>query len=321
VEVIYRYDPHQPVTAAALPDADAALAALRAGNDRFAEFVARMQRRTLGQPAGEPMVVPVSPISLGLPIVHGTAPKQAPFAVVLGCSDARAPVETIFNQSSNDLFVVRVAGNVLGTEGLGSIDYAVRNLGGSLRLVIALGHTECGAVSAAVDTYLNPKTFADIACTHALRSLVDGILIAVRGAAQALERVGGAAVKRQSGYRDALVETAVYLNAAVTAFDVAREVGSLQVPRPRVVYGVYDLAGVRVRSTPGGDATFGDAPAHADEFAEIAIRLAEAVVAKRLRAKESETEPRRGSLAGIPSEAGSPRARKGRRSSRRRGAD
>src|SRR5690242_18075496 len=108
---------------------------LRAGNERFAEFVARMQRRTLGEPA-ESIVVPISPVSLGLPFMDGTAPSQTPFALVLGCSDARVPVESIFDQGFNAIFVVRIAGNVLGTEGLGSVDYAVRQLGQTLKLIV-----------------------------------------------------------------------------------------------------------------------------------------------------------------------------------------
>ncbi|HEX4590146.1 MAG TPA: carbonic anhydrase, partial [Gemmataceae bacterium] len=236
MDLIYRYDPFQPAHAETISDAGAAVAALSTGNARFADFVARMQRRTLGEPAEEPLVVPMSPLSLGLPMVQGTAPKQVPFAAVLGCSDARAPVETIFNQSSNDLFVVRVAGNVLGTAGLGSIDYAVRNLP-SLKLMVVLGHTECGAVTAAVDTYLNPRSFAEIASTHALRTLVDGIMIAVRESALALERTCGTDARRHPHYREALIETAVYFNAAVTAFDMAREVKAAG-SGLRVVYGV-----------------------------------------------------------------------------------
>jgi carbonic anhydrase len=280
VDLIYRYDPYQPVTMASVPDAAAALDVLRTGNERFVEFVGRMQRQTMGEPDPAPMVVQISPVSLGLPLIAGTAPKQAPFALVLGCSDARVPVESIFDQAFNHLFVVRIAGNVLSTEGLGSVDYAVRNFPDSLKLIVALGHSQCGAVTAAVDTYLNPKDFADIACTHALRSLVDRILIAVRGAAHALERVGGAGLKRQPWYRDALLEAAVYLNAAVTAYDLAREVRPLDPAEHPVVYGVYDLANVRVRAEPGGAATFAAAPARAEDFTDLGSRLATAVLAK-----------------------------------------
>ena len=79
---------------------------------------------------------------------------------MLGCSDARVPIELIFNEGPNDLFVVRVAGNGLGGEVFGSLSYAVEHLGGSLKLVVVLGHSGCGAVSAAVDAVLNPKTIS-----------------------------------------------------------------------------------------------------------------------------------------------------------------
>ena len=81
-------------------------------------------------------------------------PKQRPFAAVLGCSDARVPIELIFNEGPNDLFVIRVAGNGLGSEVLGSLKYAVEHLGGSMKIVAVLGHSGCGAVSSAVDVYL-----------------------------------------------------------------------------------------------------------------------------------------------------------------------
>lgn len=76
------------------------------------------------------------------------AKGQSPFAVVLSCSDSRTPPEVIFDQGLGDLFVVRVAGNVLDTMGLGSIEYATQVLGAPLILV--LGHSKCGAVDAAI---------------------------------------------------------------------------------------------------------------------------------------------------------------------------
>ncbi|BAJ26610.1 MULTISPECIES: carbonic anhydrase [Kitasatospora] len=75
-----------------------------------------------------------------------TAPSQAPFAVLFGCSDSRLAAEIIFDQGLGDLFVVRTAGHVLGTEVLGSIEYGVSVLG--TPLVIVLGHDSCGAVGA-----------------------------------------------------------------------------------------------------------------------------------------------------------------------------
>ncbi|MFE0645621.1 carbonic anhydrase [Streptomyces sp. NPDC058877] len=75
------------------------------------------------------------------------APGQDPFAVILGCSDSRLAAEIIFDRGLGDLFVVRTAGHVLGTEVLGSVEYATSVLGA--RLVVVLGHDSCGAVAAA----------------------------------------------------------------------------------------------------------------------------------------------------------------------------
>src|SRR5215471_12326831 len=101
MDLIYRYDPFQPVQIRLPPDGEGARAELQKGNARFVEIVTRMQARTAGAPSGEPLVIPVSPVSLGLPLVPGGTPVQAPFALVVGCSDARAPIEAIFDQSFN----------------------------------------------------------------------------------------------------------------------------------------------------------------------------------------------------------------------------
>ena len=73
---------------------------------------------------------------------------QHPFAIIVGCSDSRVPPEIIFDQGLGDLFVVRLAGHVLSDEALGSIEYALEHLG--TRLIMVLGHDNCGAVTAAV---------------------------------------------------------------------------------------------------------------------------------------------------------------------------
>jgi carbonic anhydrase len=75
---------------------------------------------------------------------------QHPFAVIVSCSDSRVPPEIVFDQGLGDLFIVRVAGNVMNDEGLGSIEYAVDHLGS--RLILVLGHQRCGAVDAAKQT-------------------------------------------------------------------------------------------------------------------------------------------------------------------------
>src|SRR6266404_9370669 len=76
--------------------------------------------------------------------------SQHPFAVIVSCSDSRVPPEIVFDQGLGDLFVLRVAGNVINDESLGSIEYAVDHL--AVRLIVVLGHQRCGAVKAAKDT-------------------------------------------------------------------------------------------------------------------------------------------------------------------------
>jgi carbonic anhydrase len=76
---------------------------------------------------------------------------QAPKAIVLACSDSRSPPELIFDQGLGDLFIVRVAGNIVSPNALGSILYAISHLGS--KLVVVLGHSKCGAVAATVDAY------------------------------------------------------------------------------------------------------------------------------------------------------------------------
>ena len=78
------------------------------------------------------------------------AKTQHPFAAVLSCSDSRVPPEIVFDQGLGDLFVVRVAGNVINDEGMGSLEYTVDHLG--TRLILVLGHQRCGAVDAAKQT-------------------------------------------------------------------------------------------------------------------------------------------------------------------------
>ena len=211
---------------------------------------------------------------------------QQPFAMVLGCSDARVPIESIFDQSFNEMFVVRIAGNVLGTEGLGSFDYAARHLGHSLKALVVLGHSGCGAVTAAVDTYLAPTDYAGIAYTHALRSLVDRVMVAVRGEAKALAESCGRTVNNHPNYHAALVEVAVFLNAAVTAFDLRRELQAASGGGIAVYYGACNLKTMLVTSKPvlpsTVDPDLRQAPQDATEFVALGRELADALVASGL---------------------------------------
>lgn len=83
------------------------------------------------------------------------AKSQAPFAIILGCSDSRVPSEIIFNQGLGDLFVIRVAGNIVAPSQVGSVEYAAELFG--TRLVVVLGHSQCGAIAATLQDLLQPS--------------------------------------------------------------------------------------------------------------------------------------------------------------------
>jgi carbonic anhydrase len=85
------------------------------------------------------------------------ASGQRPFAIILGCSDSRVPVEVVFDQGPGDLFVIRLAGNIVTGEVLASIEYAIEVL--ASQLVLVLGHSGCGAVAAAVARANDDATF------------------------------------------------------------------------------------------------------------------------------------------------------------------
>ena len=154
---------------------------------------------------------------------------------MLACADARAPVELLFNQGGNAMFVVRVAGNVPGRECLGSLNYAVANLP-TVKMITVLGHTSCGAVSAAVDALMSPQVYLDVIHDPSLRAIVDALLAGVRMADQALVDTYGRDVRQQSGFRDALIDLAVTANAAITAVVLASAVDCA------VTYGVFSLS-------------------------------------------------------------------------------
>jgi len=103
------------------------------------------------------------------------ATAQRPFAIILGCSDSRTPVEIVFDQGFGDLFVVRIAGNIVAPSVVGSIEFAASQF--DSRLVVVMGHTRCGAVTAAVkavETGLGPES-------KNIRSITDRIAPHVEG--------------------------------------------------------------------------------------------------------------------------------------------
>jgi carbonic anhydrase len=131
-----------------------ALERLREGNRRFA--------------SGERSVDALASLTRRSELVAG----QKPFAVILGCSDSRVPAEIVFDQGLGDLFVIRVAGNVVAPSQVGSVEFAVEQFG--TRLVVVLGHSQCGAVLATLEHLRQPSRHS-----WNLRSIVDRIRPAV----------------------------------------------------------------------------------------------------------------------------------------------
>jgi len=135
--------------------ADEALARLREGNRRFVS----------GETGREAAV--------GHARFAELAKQQSPFAIVLGCSDSRVPAELVFDQGLGDLFVIRVAGNVVAPSQVGSVEFAASRFG--TRLVVVLGHSQCGAVSATLEELRQPSQDQ----SRNLRSIVDRVRPAV----------------------------------------------------------------------------------------------------------------------------------------------
>lgn len=188
---------------------DDALALLLEGNERF--VTGRMLDRNLSQQ------------------VSDTASGQYPYAVVLGCIDSRVPAEIVFDQGVGDIFTARVAGNFVNTDILGSMEFATAVAGA--RLIMVLGHTECGAVKGACD---------DVELGN-LTSMLDNIEPAV----EAIEVDG----PRNSSNKE-FVDAVTHKNVHLTVEDILQEspVIAEQVENGtvRVVGAIYDVSSGRV---------------------------------------------------------------------------
>src|SRR6266550_6812959 len=178
-------------------DAGAALAKLKEGNARFSSSKVSQGKPTAAKRAE-------------------TAQAQHPFAIVLGCADSRTAPEIVFDQNIGDLFVVRTAGNLVDEHALGSIEYAVDHLGA--RLIVVLGHTRCGAVTAALASDTAP------------------------GHVQSLVRDIQPAVKAAKGKDGNVTDIAIAENARLMAAKIRNEASLGELAKEvRIISGVYDL--------------------------------------------------------------------------------
>ncbi|MBC7782683.1 MAG: carbonic anhydrase [Burkholderiales bacterium] len=120
------------------------------------------------------------------------AAAQEPFAIILGCSDSRVPAEFVFDQGLGDLFVIRVAGNIVAPSQIGSVEFAAERF--HTRLVVVLGHSKCGAVLATLEELARPSE----AQSRNLQSIVDRIRPSVQDLMQTELRHDPEALVRQA---------------------------------------------------------------------------------------------------------------------------
>lgn len=134
-----------------------AIERLRDGNRRFISDIRHLEKLSNHQRRSESVT------------------GQKPFAIVLGCSDSRVPVEIIFDQGLGDLFVIRIAGNIVEPSQIGSVEFAAERFG--TRLVVVLGHSQCGAIQATLEQLQRPTNLQ----SRNLLAIVDRIRPAVAG--------------------------------------------------------------------------------------------------------------------------------------------
>jgi carbonic anhydrase len=188
-----------------------ALKMLQEGNRRFADAAAKNPNRSVKR------------------CIETADKGQKPFAVVLSCADSRVPVEVLFDRGIGDIFVVRDAGNIASTTDIGSIEYAVDHLG--TPLVVVLGHSKCGAVTAAVQGGEAPPN---------IKAIVDFIAPAVTTAKDANPDKMG----------DALVPAAITANVWQATADIFKNSPMIREKvkdgKLKLVGATYDIKGGKV---------------------------------------------------------------------------
>jgi len=151
-----------------------ALARLREGNRRFVED--QMRVASDSNPARRARLVS----------------GQEPFAIVLGCSDSRVPAELVFDQGLGDLFVIRVAGNIVAPSQIGSVEFAASRFG--TRLVVVMGHSQCGGIQATLEEILGRASTQ----SRNLRSIVDRIRPAIEAMLASRNEIDSCTIMRDA---------------------------------------------------------------------------------------------------------------------------
>jgi carbonic anhydrase len=161
--------------------------------------------------------------------VRRTAQQQAPFAAVLGCIDSRVPPELVFDQNIGDLFVARVAGNIASPDMIGSLEFATALAGA--KLIVVLGHSECGAVKGAID--------------DAKLGSLTGVLQQIRPALTQLDYKGVPSSKDKALVQRVAVQNAKDVAAQLTGRSETLA-GLVREGKLKIVYAMHDVASGKV---------------------------------------------------------------------------
>ena len=169
-----------------------------------------------------------------LGLVHMTKDRQHPFASVLSCSDSRAPVEILFDQALGDIFSVRLAGNIASDKCIGSLEFSSKYLGS--KLLVVLGHTDCGAVKAACDDFREGH--------------IGEIINLIRPAVRMEKTTASQRDSGNAGFVDKVcaLNVQVQINEIVHSSDIIQDM--LAAKQIGMVGGIYNLASGEVRFLP-----------------------------------------------------------------------
>ena len=169
-----------------------------------------------------------------LGLVHMTKDRQHPFASVLSCSDSRAPVEILFDQALGDIFSVRLAGNIASDKCIGSLEFSSKYLGS--KLLVVLGHTDCGAVKAACDDFREGH--------------IGEIINLIRPAVRMEKTTASQRDSGNAGFVDKVcaLNVQVQINEIVHSSDIIQDM--LSAKQIGMVGGIYNLASGEVRFLP-----------------------------------------------------------------------
>ena len=256
IDFTFRFDPDDPTPFFAPQDWEEARLFLQGGNESIGRFFDACRRGKYADGEKAPVINLSALEALNEPKGPDGLLIQYPFAVVFGCSDARVPTEILFGQEFNDIFTIRVAGNLFGPNELGSLMYALNTFvpdsptrPRSLKIVVALGHLGCGAVRATVDAYQAQNLEGR---SDSIGKLLEQIASPSLGiAAKALEEAMGQGAAMDKKNAATLANVTVYANAAWTAMQIQSvidELGPGYSDRVAAVYGVFDPNTVRVHA-------------------------------------------------------------------------